>query len=120
VRLRPALLAIALALLCCAPATAQESAPAGGAFRVEAEPDLLGRRGPALTGWLYNDHAFAVSNVRVRVDCMDAGGQVVASGEGWVYGNLPARGRAYFFVTVPRYAAGYRYEVVRYDRVQFE
>jgi hypothetical protein len=99
---------------------AQESAPAGASFRVEAEPDILGRRGPALAGWLYNDHAFAVTNVRMRVDALDTAGQPVASGEGWVYGNVPARGRAYFFVTVPRYAATYRYEVVRFDRLQFE
>ena len=101
-------------------AVAQDTAPAGGAFRVEAEPDTLGRRGPALVGWLYNDHAFAVTNVRLRVDALDTAGQPVASGEGWVYGNVPARGRAYFFVTVPRYAATYRYEVVRFDRLQFE
>jgi hypothetical protein len=120
VRPRPVLLALVLVLLGGAPAGAQNSAPAGGSFRVEAEPDTLGRRGPALAGWLYNDHVFTVSNVRLRVDVLDPAGQVVGSGEGWVYGNVPAGGRAYFFVTVPRYAATYRYEVVRFDRLQFE
>jgi hypothetical protein len=119
VRLVLVLLLVAVAIV---PGTtvAQDSAPAGGSFRVEAEPDTLGRRGPAMVGWLYNDHAFAVSNVRLRVDVLDPAGQSVGSGEGWVYGNVPARGRAYFFVTVPRYAAAYRYEVVRFDRLQFE
>jgi hypothetical protein len=120
----PAARALAAALLALAlvsaGAGAQEPAPAGGAFRVEAEPDLLGRRGPAVTGWLYNDHNFAVTNVRVRVDILDAGGQALGSGEGWVYGNVPARGRAYFFVVVPRYAAAYRVSVIRFDRLQFE
>lgn len=101
-------------------AGAQEAGQAGTLFRVEAEQDLLGRRGPAITGWLYNDHDFAVSNVRVRVDVLDRGGQTQGTGEGWVYGNVPARGRAYFFVTVPRYDAGYRVTVVRFDRLQFE
>jgi hypothetical protein len=119
VRLALVLLLVAITLVAGA-AVAQNSAPAGGPFRVEAEPDTLGRRGPALTGWLYNDHAFTVSNVRLRVDVLDPAGQPVGSGEGWVYGNVPARGRAYFFVTVPRYAASYRYEVVRFDRQQFE
>lgn len=118
-RLALALLLVAVTLLAGSTA-AQVSVPAGGAFRVEGEPDTLGRRGPAIVGWLYNDHAFTVSNVRLRVDVLDPAGQSVGSGEGWVYGNVPARGRAYFFVTVPRYAATYRYEVVRYDRLQFE
>jgi hypothetical protein len=119
VRLALVLLLVAVAVLP-GSTVAQDSAPAGGAFRVEAEPDMLGRRGPALVGWLYNDHGFVVSNVRLRVDLLDPAGQPVGSGEGWVYGNVPARGRAYFFVSVPRYAATYRYEVVRYDRLQFE
>lgn len=109
------LLAVALFA---AGAGAQEPVPAGASFRADAEPDLLGRRGPAISGWLYNDHAFAVSNVRVRVDVLDAGGQTVGSGEGWVYGNVPARGRAYFFVQVPRYGAGFRVDVVRFDRLE--
>ena len=118
-RAAAALALLTLALL--APgAAAQSPTPAGSAFRAEAEPDLLGRRGPAITGWLYNDHDFTVSNVRVRVDVLDDGGQPLVSGEGWVYGNVPARGRAYFFVTVPRYGAGYRIGVLRFDRLQFE
>jgi hypothetical protein len=119
VRLLPALLLVAAALAPAA-AGAQEATPAGASFRAEAEPDMLGRRGPAITGWLYNDHEFAVANVRVRVDLLDAAGQTLGHGEGWVYGNVPARGRAYFFVTVPRYAAGYRVTVLRFDRLQFE
>ena len=114
------LLLVVTAALLPAGAGAQDSTPAGPGFRAEAEPDLLGRRGPAITGWLYNDHEFSVSNARVRVDVLDAGGQTLVSGEGWVYGNVPARGRAYFFVSVPRYAAGYRVTVLRYDRLQFE
>lgn len=106
--------------LAAAGAKAQVAAPAGASFRTEAEPDQLGRRGPAIVGWLYNDHEFAISNVRLRVDVLDAGGQPVAAGEGWVYGNVPARGRAYFFVSVPRYANGYRVTVLRFDRLQFE
>ena len=111
------LLVIALAV---AGAKAQDAGPAGASFRAEAEPDLLGRRGPAIVGWLYNDHDFAISNVRLRVEVLDTGGQSVAAGEGWVYGNVPARGRAYFFVAVPRYANGYRVTVLRFDRLQFE
>jgi hypothetical protein len=120
VRLLRAFCLLAAVALVPAEAGAQQSLAAGPAFRAEVEPDLLGRRGPAIVGWLYNDHDFAVSNVRVRVDVLDAAGQAVGSGEGWVYGNVPGRGRAYFFVPVPRYGAGYRVAVVRFDRLQFE
>ena len=95
-----------------------EPVPAGADFRAEAETDKLSRRGPAVSGWLYNDKGAAVSNVRVRVDVLDTSGEVVATGEGWIYGNVPARGRAYFFVTVPRLGGNYRVTVLRFDRLE--
>lgn len=97
---------------------APQTLPAGEGFRAEAEPDPLGRRGPAIVGWLYNERDVTVTNVRVRVEGLDGAGQTVASGEAYVYGNVPARGRAYFFVPVPRYADTYRISVVRFDRLE--
>jgi hypothetical protein len=110
-----AVLAALLALVLLTPGAAAQDT---GGFRFDGEPDPLGRRGPAIAGWLYNDNGFGVTNVRVRVDVLDGGGGVVGTGEGWVYGNVPALGRAYFFVQVPRYGASYRIGVVRYDRVE--
>jgi hypothetical protein len=111
------LLVVALAA---ASALAQETVPAGGAFRAAPEPDLLGRRGAAVVGWLYNDDRAGVTNVRVRVDVLDASGQIVGSGEAYVYGSVPANGRAYFFVPVPRYGQSYRVTVLRFDRVEMQ
>ncbi len=99
-------------------AAGAEPAPAGTDFRVEAETDPLSRRGPAVSGWLYNDKNVAVSNVRLRVEVLDAMGGVLAMGEGWLYGNVPGGGRAYFFVTVPRHGPSYRVTVLRYDRLE--
>ena len=99
---------------------AQETTPAGSGFRAETEPDLLGRRGRAIVGWLYNDGNAAVTNVRLRVEVLDGGGQTVASGEAYVYGNVPAQGRAYFFVPVPSYGDRYRVTVLRYDRLEMQ
>ena len=101
-------------------AGAQETAPAGPGFRAETEPDLLGRRGRAIVGWLYNDGSSAVANVRLRVEVLDGGGQTVGSGEAYVYGNVPAHGRAYFFVPVPSYGDRYRVTVLRYDRLEMQ
>jgi hypothetical protein len=107
-----------VALLLVAGSDAQTMQPAGEGFRAEAEPDTLGRRGPAIVGWLYNEREVTVMNVRVRVDVVDTAGQTVGTGEAYVYGSVPARGRAYFFVPVPRYANTYRINVVRFDRLE--
>jgi hypothetical protein len=112
-------LLLALALLT-GPTIAQDARPAGAGFRAEAEPDILGRRGPAVVGWLYNDQRVGLTNVRVRVDVLDGGGQTVGTGEAYVYGNVPAGGRSYFFVPVSRFGASYRVSVVRFDRLEMQ
>jgi hypothetical protein len=110
---------LALALLV-PPARAQEATPAGPGFRAEVEPDTLGRRGPAVVGWLYNDQGVAFANLRIRVEVLDGAGQTVGTGEAYVYGNVPARGRTYFFVPVPRLGERYRVTVLRFDRIEAE
>jgi hypothetical protein len=113
---------VLLALLALDPlalrAGAQLPTPAGETFHAEVEPDPLGRRGPAVVGWLYNDGDVGVTNVRVRVEVLDGGGQAVGNGEAYVYGNVPARGRAYVFVPVSRYGERYRVTVIRFDRLE--
>jgi len=52
------------------------------------------------------------------VEVLDAMGGVLATGEGWLYGNVPGGGRAYFFVTVPRHGQSYRVTVLRFDRLE--
>lgn len=105
-------------LLMTAGVGAQTTQPAGEGFRAEAEPDPLGRRGPAIIGWLYNERDMSVTNVRLRVEVLDGAGQTVTSGEAYLYGSVPARGRGYFFVPVPRYGDGYRISVIRFDRLE--
>ena len=118
---RAAVAALVATVLLTTVAGAQETTtPAGPGFRAETEPDLLGRRGRAIVGWLYNDGNSAVANVRLRVEVLDGGGQPVASGEAYVYGNVPAHGRAYFFVPVPSYGDRYRVTVLRHDRLEMQ
>ena len=119
--IRAAVAALVAAVLLSMVAGAQDTTtPAGPGFRAETEPDLLGRRGRAIVGWLYNDGNSAVTNVRLRVEVLDGGGQAIASGEAYVYGNVPARGRGYFFVPVPSYGDRYRVTVLRYDRLEMQ
>ena len=115
IRALAVLLAVALAA---GSAAGAEPVPAGPDFRADGETDPLSRRGPAVSGWLYNDKGVSVSNVRLRVEVLDATGGVLAKGEGWLYGNVPGRGRAYFFISVPRHGDGYRVTVLSYDRLE--
>jgi ABC-type sugar transport system substrate-binding protein len=120
-RLVRAATATLLAVAMLAPAAvAQDATPAGPGFRAEVEPDVLGRRGPAVVGWLYNDQSVGFTNVRIRVEVLDAAGQAVGSGEAYVYGNVPARGRSYFFAPVPRFGDRYRVTVIRFDRLEMQ
>jgi hypothetical protein len=115
IRALAAVLAIALLT---GSAAGGEPVAAGTDFRAEADLDQISRRGPAVSGWLYNDRGYGVSNVRLRVEVLDATGGVLATGEGWLYGNVPGRNRAYFFVTVPRRGEGYRVTVLSFDRLE--
>ena len=118
IRALAVVLAIAVVTGSAAGAEPVEPVAAGTDFRVDAGPDLLSRRGPAVSGWLYNDRGYSVSNVRLRVEVLDATGGVLATGDGWLYGNVPGRGRAYFFVAVPRRGDGYRVTVLTFDRLE--
>lgn len=89
----------------------------GPTFRVQLEPDTIGRRGPGVTGYVYNGPDYRVTNVRLRVEVLDASGQVASESFGWVLGNITENGRGYFFVPVPRRGADYRVNVVSYDLI---
>ena len=113
-----ALAALITFVLVTGTASAADPVPAGTDFRADADFDQLSRRGPAVSGWLYNDRGYAVSNVRLRVDVMDATGGVLATSEGWLYGNVPSQGRGYFLVIVPRRGEAYRVTVISFDRLE--
>jgi hypothetical protein len=79
-----------------------------------------GHRGLGVEGWVYNDLRWRVTDVRVRVDCVDASDAVIASGAGWVIGDVPAGGRGYFYVPIASRGAGYRVSVQSFHRVSLE
>ena len=58
-----------------------------------------------------------ITNVRLRVDSVDATGAVTASASGWVIGSVRAGGRAYFSVPVASRAEAYRASVESFDKV---
>jgi hypothetical protein len=57
---------------------------------------------PAIEGYVYNDSDYRIGLVRLRVAVRETPGRPPAETLAWVYGNIPARGRWYFRVRVPR------------------
>ncbi len=126
-RPRPAPLAVllcavvALSLLPSPPAAAQgASADVDQYFRVEWSPEAVPRGGWAVEGYVYSTHPFRVNGVRLLVEVLDAAGGVENRVFGWVSGDVPSGGRAYFFVSVPRRGAAYRVKVLSYFPVARE
>jgi hypothetical protein len=93
-----------------------QGVPAGPGFRIESEAKG-GPRGLAVSGYVYNDSIYRLTNVRLRVEVLDDTGRVIEQSTGWVFGDLPQEGRAYFFVPVPVRGTSYRVVVDSFNRV---
>ena len=105
-----------------APIVAQAQTPVADAqsrFRFELE-EAESHRGRGVEGYVYNDLPWRITNVRLRVESVDANGTVTAAASGWVVGDVRAGGRAYFYVPVSSPAATYRASVQSFDKVLLE
>ena len=88
-------------------------------FRFElAQAD--GPRGLGVEGYVYNGLPWRITNVRLRVDGVDANGTVTASVSGWVMGDVEAGGHGYFYVPVSSAAKTYRATVQSFDKIAIE
>ncbi len=88
-------------------------------FRFElAQAD--GPRGLGVAGYVYNGLPWRITNVRLRVDGVDANGTVTASVSGWGMGDVEAGGRGYFYVPVSSAATTYRATVQSFDKIAVE
>ena len=86
-------------------------------FKVEWQPDE--RRGkPMVSGYVTNQWGLATRNVRVRVEALDAAGNVRANYIGYVNGVVPPGSRVYFEVPVEAKAPSYRVTVLSFDPIQ--
>jgi len=89
-------------------------------FKVEWAPDAVPRGGWAVEGYVYSSHPYRVNGVRLQVEVLDDAGAVQERVFGWVPGDVPSNGRAYFFVSVPKRGAAYRIKVMSYFLVARE
>jgi hypothetical protein len=113
------LFAMTLTTIAGADSVNTEPATADAPFRFElAQAD--GHRAPGVEGYVYNGLPWRITNVRLRVEGVDANGTVTASASGWVMGNVQAGGRGYFYVPVSSPAMTYRATVQSFDKVAVE
>jgi hypothetical protein len=99
---------------------AQSTTDAERYFKVEWEPDAVPRGGWAVQGYVTSSHSYRVNGVRLQVEVLDSAGVVEDRVFGWVPGDVPAGGRAYFFVSVPKRGASYRVKVLSFFLVSRE
>ena len=69
---------------------------------------------PVVSGYLVNTYGVPALRVRLLVESLDAGGQVLATTIDWVPGDVMPGTRHDFEVAVPP-AAGYRVSVLSWD-----
>lgn len=83
----------------------------------ETPPYLPGSRA---TGHLTNDSGYRLTNVRLRLDATDADGHSLPPTFGWVDGDVPAHGRAWFRILVPPRAIHLTVSVIDFHLVSIE
>ena len=101
-------------------AQAQGTTEADRYFKVEWDPEAVPRGGWAVQGYVISSHSYRVNGVRLQVEVLDSAGEVESRVFGWVPGDVPAGGRAYFFVSVPKRGASYRVKVLSFFLVSRE
>jgi len=73
-----------------------------------------------LEGYVYNASPVRVSDVRLHVVERDGAAHAVGEAWGWVFGDVPAGGSAYFTIPLRAVADSYDVAVVSFDPVAQE
>jgi hypothetical protein len=85
-------------------------------FALEYGPGQY-RGKPAIEGTVTNISPYDLTNIRLLVDTLDAGGQIKDQQVAWLPGELRGGGRLFFSVpTAP--APAYRVRIYTYDRIE--
>jgi hypothetical protein len=86
-------------------------------FKVEWQADERGGK-PLVSGYVTNQWGIPARNVRLRVEALDAAGNVTANDIGYVFGYATPGSRVYFEVPVSAKAPAYRVTVLSFDPIQ--
>jgi hypothetical protein len=115
-----ALLACALWLGACA-AQVEVRQPAmavsfsDGRFQVTWEIAQTKKGSPLIAGYIKNTRGNGAANIRVRVDTLDAQGQVIATATGLAPGYVGGFGSTSFEVPLEKTGIGYRVSIIGWD-----
>ena len=86
-----------------------------GRFQVEWETAQTKKGSPLIAGYVQNTRGGGVANIRLRVDTLDAQGQVIATTTALAPGYVGGFSRAYFEVPIEKTGIGYRVSVIGWD-----
>jgi hypothetical protein len=113
--MRPKTLAVALLAwwLGAAALAAAQSVDADRFFALEwGGGERRGR--PNVNGYIVNNYRVGASNVRLRIDSLDAAGNPIATTDAYAP-DVPAGGRVYFEAPIKQRAARYRVTITSWD-----
>ena len=114
------LLAVAMVLLHATASLPQAAADLATALHVELDKPGSYSPGNRASGRITNDSDYRLTNVRLRLDASDAAGQALPPTFGWVDGDVPAHGRAWFRIPVPPNAVRVSVSVIDFNFVSIQ
>jgi len=86
-----------------------------GRFQVEWQSAQTAKGAPLIAGYVRNTRGGGVANVRLKVETLDAQGQVIGTATALAPGYLGGFGRTYFEVPLETAGVGYRVSVASWD-----
>ena len=115
---RLAALLLILSLGACAGQTRELGMAASftdGRFQVEWQRAQTTKGAPLIAGYVQNTRGGGVANVRMKVETLDAQGQVIGTATALAPGYLGGFSRTYFEVPLETAGVGYRVSVTSWD-----
>jgi hypothetical protein len=86
-----------------------------GRFQVEWQSAQTAKGAPLIAGYVRNTRGGGVANVRMKVETLDAQGQVIGTATALAPGYLGGFGQTYFEVPLETAGVGYRVSVISWD-----
>ena len=91
------------------------------AFQVEWKKRTDPHLRPGIEGWVSNSSSYRVGSMLLKVETLDSANRVTSERTVWVYGHVPAGGRAFFVVPLrPDDNETYRISIASYDLISRE
>jgi hypothetical protein len=115
---RLAALLLVLSLSACAGQVGELSVATAfqdGRFQVEWRTAQTKKGAPLIAGYVQNTRGGGVNNLRMKVETLDAQGQVIGTATALAPGYVGGFSRTYFEVPLEKTGAGYRVSVAGWD-----